>query len=168
MLENSSAGPGHAIYYEGALIDISGAHELSFELRLRRLCRPRRAVGVRVAVEGVGGSRRRVGYLIPAALRHMDGAATAGLIMGSAVPLSEARLRSAERVYMDVHPGLARSRTAQRNVRRGAQCAPAGARCRDELPHLGGAQTTGLLLLSSVETNDRGLGSGVQNSAPLP
>src|SRR5687767_11764690 len=36
--------------------------------------------------------------------------------MGSAVPCSEARLHSAERVYMEVHPGLARSRTAQRNV----------------------------------------------------
>src|SRR5688572_30925972 len=35
---------------------------------------------------------------------------------GLAVPCSEARLHSAERVYMEVHPGLARSRTAQRNV----------------------------------------------------
>ena len=41
--------------------------------------------------------------------------------MGSAVPWSEARLRSAERVYMDVHPGLARSRTVQRNVPRRAR-----------------------------------------------
>src|SRR5688572_17495559 len=52
-----------------------------------------------------------VGYLLPAALRHMDGAATAGLI---------------------------------RDVRRGAQCAPAGARCREEVPHLGGAVTVPL------------------------
>ena len=36
---------------------------------------------------------------------------------GSAVPFSEALLRSAERVTMDGHPGLARSRTAQRNGR---------------------------------------------------
>jgi hypothetical protein len=38
--------------------------------------------------------------------------------MGSVVLLSEALLHSAERVHMDVHPGLARSRTAQRNVPR--------------------------------------------------
>jgi hypothetical protein len=38
--------------------------------------------------------------------------------MGSAVPCSEAQLRSAERVYMEVHPGLAWRRTAQRNVPR--------------------------------------------------
>jgi len=38
--------------------------------------------------------------------------------MGSAVPCCEAPLRSAERVSMDGHPGLARSRTAQRNVPR--------------------------------------------------
>jgi hypothetical protein len=38
--------------------------------------------------------------------------------MGSAVLFSEAQLHSAERVYMDVHPGLARSRTVQRNVPR--------------------------------------------------
>jgi hypothetical protein len=35
--------------------------------------------------------------------------------MGSAAPCSEARLHSAERVYRDVHPGLARSRRAQCN-----------------------------------------------------
>jgi len=36
--------------------------------------------------------------------------------MGSAVPCREAQLHCAERVYRDVHPGLALSRTVQRNV----------------------------------------------------
>jgi hypothetical protein len=56
-----------------------------------------------------------VGYLLSAALRHMDGAATAGLIM---------------------------------DVRRGAQGAPAGARCREEVPHLGDAVKVAPLLRS--------------------
>jgi hypothetical protein len=38
-----------------------------------------------------------------------------GASRGSAVACSEALLRSAERVAMDGHPGLARRRIAQRN-----------------------------------------------------
>src|SRR5687767_2642028 len=58
-------------------------------------------------------TRRRgaeVGSLLPAALRHRDGAATAGLTM---------------------------------DVRRGAQGAPAGARCREETPRPDAASRRG-------------------------
>jgi hypothetical protein len=45
--------------------------------------------------------------------------------MGLAVSFNEALLRSAERVSMDGRTGLARSRTAQRNVPRRRQVASA-------------------------------------------
>jgi hypothetical protein len=63
----------------------------------------------------------RGGYLLPAALRHMDGAATAGLSM---------------------------------DVRRGAQCAPAGARCREEIPTPGAANHQ--RVLSDSDSDDQG------------
>ena len=77
----------------------------------------------------------RVGCLLPAALRHRDGAATAGLIMGSPVRFSEACFAPPSGCTWMYTLGLRGSRTAQRNGRRGAQCAPAGARCRKQTPH---------------------------------